>query len=193
MANIILFSHGQLATGLADSCKLIIGENHFKVLNILLDQNIQEIKNNLDVMIQSFDDNQPVIVVTDIPGGSTTQTAIQRISDNKLLYVVTGMNLGLVMSLSFLSLSQDDEDNKNKIKLKELPVVFSIQIEKGTNLKNIIKNIQKILKKCLHRFKRCVNISEYLVHDSVAQLDRAFDYESKGHRFESCWVHHKNP
>mgnify|MGYP003266543867 CR=1 FL=1 len=31
MANIILFSHGQLATGLADSCKLIIGENHFKV------------------------------------------------------------------------------------------------------------------------------------------------------------------
>ena len=114
MANIILFSHGQLATGLADSCKLIIGENHFKVLNILLDQNIQEIKNNLDVMIQSFDDNQPVIVVTDIPGGSTTQTAIQRISDNKLLYVVTGMNLGLVMSLSFLSLSQDDEDNKNK-------------------------------------------------------------------------------
>ncbi len=25
----------------------------------------------------------------------------------------------------------------------------------------------------------------------IAQLDRAFDYESKGHRFESCWVHHK--
>ena len=29
MANIILFSHGQLATGLADSCKLIIGEKYF--------------------------------------------------------------------------------------------------------------------------------------------------------------------
>ena len=27
----------------------------------------------------------------------------------------------------------------------------------------------------------------------IAQLDRAFDYESKGHRFESCWVHHENP
>ena len=63
-------------------------------------------------------DNQPVIVVTDIPGGSTTQTAIQRISDNKLLYVVTGMNLGLVMSLSFLSLSQDDEDNKIKLEMR---------------------------------------------------------------------------
>ena len=28
-------------------------------------------------------------------------------------------------------------------------------------------------------------------HAPIAQLDRAFDYESKGHRFESCWVHHK--
>ena len=30
-------------------------------------------------------------------------------------------------------------------------------------------------------------------HAPIAQLDRAFDYESKGHRFESCWVHHKPP
>ena len=43
------------------------------------------------------------------------------------------------------------KDKKSKIKLKELPVVFSIQIEKGTNLKNIIKNIQKILKNAIER------------------------------------------
>ena len=30
-------------------------------------------------------------------------------------------------------------------------------------------------------------------HAPIAQLDRAFDYESKGHRFESCWVHHEPP
>ena len=29
-------------------------------------------------------------------------------------------------------------------------------------------------------------------NDSVAQLDRAFDYESKGRRFESCRGHHCN-
>ena len=28
-------------------------------------------------------------------------------------------------------------------------------------------------------------------NDSIAQLDRAFDYESKGRRFESCWGHHE--
>jgi hypothetical protein len=26
----------------------------------------------------------------------------------------------------------------------------------------------------------------------VAQLDRAFDYESKGRKFESCRAHHKS-
>ena len=43
------------------------------------------------------------------------------------------------------------KDNKNKIKLKKLPVLFSIKIEKGTNLKKLIKNIQKILKNCYKR------------------------------------------
>lgn len=39
------------------------------------------------------------------------------------------------------------KDNKNKIKLKELPVVFSIQIEKGTNLKKYNKKHSKNIKK----------------------------------------------
>ena len=34
-----------------------------------------------------------------------------------------------------------------------------------------------------------VNIIKYQVHDSVAQLDRAFDYESKGQGFESLLGH----
>ena len=28
-------------------------------------------------------------------------------------------------------------------------------------------------------------------HAPIAQLDRAFDFESKGRRFEPCWVHQK--
>lgn len=43
------------------------------------------------------------------------------------------------------------KDKKSKIKLKELPVLFSIKIEKGTNLKKLIKNIQKILKNCYRK------------------------------------------
>lgn len=60
------------------------------------------------------------------------------------------------------------KDKKSKIKLKELPVLFSIKIEKGTNLKKLIKNIQKILKKCN---KKKLNIGlEYKEKKIIGEL-----------------------
>lgn len=43
------------------------------------------------------------------------------------------------------------KDKKNKIKLKELPVLFSIHINKSAKLKRIIKNLQKIVKRCIQK------------------------------------------
>ena len=87
MTNMILFSHGKLANGVADSCQLIIGSHQFKTLNVLLDQPVQEIEDSLNNLIDSFETQEPIIIVTDIPGGSTTQTAIKQIEkrDNILL------------------------------------------------------------------------------------------------------------
>ena len=107
MTNMILFSHGKLANGVADSCQLIIGSHQFKTLNVLLDQPVQEIEDSLDNLIDSFETQEPIIIVTDIPGGRTTQTAIKQIEKRDNIYVVTGMNLGLVMSLSFLNLTSN--------------------------------------------------------------------------------------
>lgn len=36
-------------------------------------------------------------------------------------------------------------------------------------------------------------VAEKHRHGPIAQLDRAFDYESKGRRFESYWGHQDNP
>jgi len=122
MTNMILFSHGKLANGVADSCQLIIGSHQFKTLNVLLDQPVQEIEDSLDNLIDSFETQEPIIIVTDIPGGSTTQTAIKQIEKRDNIYVVTGMNLGLVMSLSFLNLTSDNEaieETKNGMYLVE--------------------------------------------------------------------------
>lgn len=115
MTNMILFSHGKLANGVADSCQLIIGSHQFKTLNVLLDQPVQEIEDSLNNLIDSFETQEPIIIVTDIPGGSTTQTAIKQIEKRDNIYVVTGMNLGLVMSLSFLNLTSNKENNRRVI------------------------------------------------------------------------------
>ena len=41
----------------------------------------------------------------------------------------------------------------------------------------------------MQNYKDYVIIIKYQAHDSVAQLDRAFDYESKGQGFESLLGH----
>lgn len=76
---------------------------------------MQEIEDSLDNLIDSFETQEPIIIVTDIPGGSTTQTAIKQIEKRDNIYVVTGMNLGLVMSLSFLNLTSNKENNRRVI------------------------------------------------------------------------------
>ena len=106
MTNMILFSHGKLANGVADSCQLIIGSHQFKTLNVLLDQPVQEIEDSLDNLIDSFETQEPIIIVTDIPGGSTTQTAIKQIEKRDNIFV---------MSLSFLNLTSNKENNRRVI------------------------------------------------------------------------------
>jgi hypothetical protein len=42
----------------------------------------------------------------------------------------------------------------------------------------------------IHHLPFTIHHLPFTVHAPVAQLDRAFDFESKGRRFEPCRVHH---
>lgn len=58
--------------------------------------------------------------------------------------------------------------------------------------KSFKKTMRKMKKGVDIHFPLCYNIfCSERTQAPIAQLDRAFDYESKGHRFESCWVHHE--
>lgn len=79
MTNMILFSHGKLANGVADSCQLIIGSHQFKTLNVLLDRPVQEIEDSLDNLIDSFETQEPIIIVTDIPGEAQLRLQLSKL------------------------------------------------------------------------------------------------------------------
>ena len=58
--------------------------------------------------------------------------------------------------------------------------------------------LQRYSNSLQHKTACCVTaqVMIYCLSDErapVAQLDRVFDYESKGHRFESGRAHHENP
>lgn len=117
MKNILLFTHGDFSKGIAHSLSFILGDvPNLKTMSITLDQSIESIRTELEETIQSFGNQYPTLILTDIPGGSTSQSAIKYLGNHDNVYVVSGLNLGLLMELPFLQLDDDVDSNKQKIR-----------------------------------------------------------------------------
>lgn len=112
MKNIILLTHGDFSKGIAQSCRFILGEvQNMTALSITLNETVDEVKAMVEEARAAFGNDGPTILLTDIPGGSTTQAGIRVMAERQDVYLVTGLNLGLLVSLILLELSGDYESN----------------------------------------------------------------------------------
>lgn len=117
MKNIILLTHGEFSKGIAQSCQFILGDvPNMKALSITLNESAAEIKSMIETAWREFDNTDPTILITDIPGGSTTQSAMKVLADHPDLYLVSGLCLGLLLSLATLELTEDREENLKNIR-----------------------------------------------------------------------------
>ncbi|MDD3173702.1 MAG: hypothetical protein PHF63_08590 [Herbinix sp.] len=112
MKNIIILTHGDFSKGIAQSSRYILGTvDNMTALSITLNETIQEIQNMIESAWKDFNNEEPTIIVTDLPGGSTTRTAIQCVAEHKDFYLISGLNLGLLLELIMLDLTKDDQTN----------------------------------------------------------------------------------
>lgn len=112
MKNIILLTHGDFSKGIAQSSSFIVGAvKNMVALSISLNETVPEIKSMIEKAWRSFNNQDPTIIVTDLPGGSTTQAAIQCLAEHKELYLISGLNLGLLLELILTELTKDHESN----------------------------------------------------------------------------------
>ncbi len=120
MKNIILITHGKFADGILDSLKIIMGELdsiNIDKINITNSETITQISKLLEEKIISLDNNHPTVILTDIAGGSSTQIAIKCLQNHdKLLYLITGLNLALLLEIVTLELNENDNENKEKLR-----------------------------------------------------------------------------
>ena len=117
MKNIILLTHGEFSKGIAQSCQFILGEvENLAALSITLDETVEETRGMILNAMQAFGNNAPTLLITDIPGGSTTQAAIQVMASCPGVYLVTGLNLGLLLSLITLDLTGNDQEDLSSIR-----------------------------------------------------------------------------
>ncbi|KUO71850.1 MAG: hypothetical protein APF77_07000 [Clostridia bacterium BRH_c25] len=116
MHNIIMVTHGAFAEGIKSSAELILGEqgNVFCV-SVTEKETVSEVQAMIEEKITAFDQHNPIAVLTDIIGGSTTQAAIKCISNHEQLYLISGLNLGLLLEIITLDLDSDAAGNVTKL------------------------------------------------------------------------------
>ncbi len=117
MHNIILVTHGEFAVGIKSSAELILGDQgNISLVSVTDKETISQVQAMIEERIAAFDCHDPAVILTDIIGGSTTQAAIKCVSDRKLLYLISGLNLGLLLEIITLDLDSDDAGNTAKLK-----------------------------------------------------------------------------
>jgi fructoselysine and glucoselysine-specific PTS system IIA component len=110
MRKFLIAAHGSLPAGIKSSLEMIMGslENIF-FLEAYTGEN-KSIKEELDVVLQQIDQNDELIIFTDLLGGSVTNQMIQyALKEN--IFIVSGFNLALLLDI----LLADPESSSNEL------------------------------------------------------------------------------
>ena len=95
---IILASHSQMAKGLKQTVELIMGKQSNLHAIAAYDDEQESLKKQIVDQITS-NSNEKYLFLTDIIGGSVNTTIAQMIDDKENMFLVTGMNLPLVLTV----------------------------------------------------------------------------------------------
>ncbi|MGL5900120.1 MAG: PTS sugar transporter subunit IIA [Lactobacillaceae bacterium] len=110
---ILCMSHGTMAQGVIQSAKMIVGDVQFlEYINAYVDQ-----ETNIDQQIKTFlkqNNNQTIIVCTDLFGGSVNNYWMKYLDSEKNLYLIAGLSLPLIIEL-VLKIEQKSGENINDI------------------------------------------------------------------------------
>lgn len=106
--NLVLVTHAEFAKGILTSLELILGNPcPTSVVSVTAKETIPTVASMIKGAIDSMDPANPTVVLTDIPGGSTTQGAILVSAERPDAYYVAGLNLGLLLEVALLPLDPD--------------------------------------------------------------------------------------
>lgn len=114
MVNYIVCGHGNFATGLESSVKLLAGEAPaVKYVDFTQDLSQDTLCDKFEEDYNSFTDASSVVILTDIVGGTPFKTAVTFSLSHENVYVISGTNLPLMLQVAISNL--DDENIKDQL------------------------------------------------------------------------------
>ena len=98
MKRLILASHGRLAEGMADTARMIVGDQTELIpLSLVSAMQPELLKTKVEGMIKSWP-GELTVILTDLWGGSVN-TALLPLCADANVHLIAGMNLNLVLQL----------------------------------------------------------------------------------------------
>ena len=101
MRRIICISHGNLAKGMTETAKIIVGD--FKNIDYYCaySKEDEDIEREINRIIEENHENE-LFVISDIFGGSVNNEWMKKINKDKNIHLIAGMNLAFVIELLVL-------------------------------------------------------------------------------------------
>jgi len=101
--NIVIVAHAEFSQGILSSLELVAGPGRaVRCVSVSTTEGIPAIAGQIEESIDSLPSANATIVLTDIPGGSTTQAALLLLARRKDFYLLSGLNLPLLLQLALL-------------------------------------------------------------------------------------------
>ncbi|MGB7473239.1 PTS sugar transporter subunit IIA [Trichococcus sp.] len=120
MYKIAIVGHGNFPEGVLSALSLLIGENENVVAYNLNDERTHEVlEQDVTALLK---DNEKVIIFADLTGGAPHQISARIMLENKFSenqYVISGINLGLVVELTMKFLYSDIKDEEAAAAIQE--------------------------------------------------------------------------
>lgn len=110
MVGIILASHGAFAEGIYQSGSMIFGEQeNVKAVTLMPNEGPDDVRAKMQAAIESFDDQNEVLFLVDLWGGTPFNQANNLVGENpdKPWAIVSGMNLPMVIEAYSARFSMD--------------------------------------------------------------------------------------
>lgn len=108
MIGIVLLSHGKLAEGMLDSCRLFFGDELPQITYRCLESNVrpEDFDKEIDSAIKEVDDGCGCLVLCDLFGGTPSNRCVYKF--NSQTQIVSGFNFAVLLELLGIRETLDD-------------------------------------------------------------------------------------
>jgi PTS system mannose-specific IIA component len=107
MIGIIIITHGNLALELKSAMEHILGvQKNIEIICISSDDDLDERKNDIENSIKKIDNNNGILMLTDMFGGTPSNLAVSFLKTGKI-EIISGVNLPMLVKLIGLRDSND--------------------------------------------------------------------------------------